>query len=411
MFSNFIFSLVQKFSSIKRSRIYNFIKSIIFPFIIKNISKLFDNTIDKKLIVMGAYGGGAFVDNTKYIFKFLNERSNYKLVWIAKLNQVRETLREKGYNVVSMYSLEAIKILRKAKYIFITHNYEDILPIEFSPETTIILTWHGLPLKNIEVSIETNFMYNGWGDFFRLKFKNNDYIDFLLSQSDNEKEIHILSSQLKIAHNKVLPLGYPRNDILFNKDDDFIKSLKKDYGIPDFIQRVFLYAPTYRSNRTFTTPFSKSDILSLNNTLKETNSILILKPHMVMERILFENYENIKILNKTVDFQELLLISDVLISDYSGAWIDYLLTMKPILLFPYDLDNYSREKGLNYKLEEIAPSPILYTTNELIDEIKNIDIIDKEYKQKREEIRDRFNKYKDGKSTERILNFLKIKYK
>jgi len=410
MFSNFIFSLIQKFSNVKRSRIYNFIKSIIFPFIIKNTSKLFNNTIDKKLIVMGAYGGGAFADNTKYIFEFLNERSNYKLVWIAKLNQVRENLREKGYNVVSMYSLEAIKILRKAKYIFITHNYEDILPIEFSPETTIILTWHGLPLKNIEVSMQKNFMYNGWGDFFRLKFKNNDYIDFLLSQSDNEKELHILSSQLKIAHNKVLPLGYPRNDILFNKDDKLIKSLKMNYGIPDYIQRVFLYAPTYRSNRTFTTPFSKSDIISLNKTLKELNSILILKPHMVMERILFENYENIKILNKRIDFQELLIISDALISDYSGAWIDYLLTLKPILLFPYDLDKYSKEKGLNYNLEEIAPGPILYTTNELIDAIKNIDIIDKDYKQKREKIRDRFNKYKDGESNKRILNFLKIKY-
>jgi len=254
-------------------------------------------------------------------------------------------------------------------------------------------------------------MYNGWGDIFRLKFKNNDYIDFLLSQSDKEKEVYILSSQLKIAPNKVLPLGYPRNDILFSKDNKLIMRLKSNYNIPEYIQRVFLYAPTYRSNRTFTTPFSKSDISNLNKSLKELNSILVLKPHMVMERILFENYENIKILNKTVDFQELLLISDVLVSDYSGAWVDYLLTLKPIILFPYDLNEYSKEKGLNYDLEEIAPGPILYTTDELIDAIKKIDIIDKDYKQRREEIRDKFNTYKDGKSIERILNFLKIKYK
>jgi CDP-glycerol glycerophosphotransferase len=150
--------------------------------------------------------------------------------------------------------------------------------------------------------------------------------------------------------------------------------------------------------------------MHLNDVLKELNSILILKPHMVMEKILFEDYENIRILNKTVDFQELLLISDALISDYSGAWIDYLLTLKPIVLFPYDINKYSKQKGLNYDLEEIAPGPIVCKVDGLVEAIRNIDIIDKDYKQKREKIRDRFNKYKDGKSTERLLNFLGIKY-
>ncbi|MFX1363413.1 MAG: CDP-glycerol glycerophosphotransferase family protein [Promethearchaeota archaeon] len=410
MLSNFFFNLIQKFISFKRSRFYHFIKSIIFPFVIKNVSKLFNSKINENLIVMGAYGGGGFVDNTKYLFEFLNKKSKYTLVWIAKLKSVRKLLREIGFNVVSMYSLQAIKILRRAKYIFITHNYEDILPIEFSNGSTIILTWHGLPIKNVEVNLKESFIYNKWGDIFHLKLKNDDYIDYLLSQSSNENDVNILSSQLKIAPNKIISLGYPRNDILFNKNDKLIENIKNNYDIPYNVQQVFLYAPTFRSNRTFTLPLSESDIINLNKILKEINSILILKPHMITERVRFENYENIKVLDKKTDFQELLLISDVLISDYSGAWIDYLLTLKPILIFTYDLNNYRKKKGLNYNLNDIAPGPILYNANELFDAIKNIDIIDKNYKQKREEIRDRFNDFKDGDSTKRILDFLKIKY-
>jgi len=410
MISNFIFKLIQKFSSFKKSKFYNFLKSIIFPLIVKNISKIFNDNIDEKLIVMGAYSGGGFVDNTKYLFEFLCERSNYKLVWIAKLKEVRDNLREKGYNVVSMYSLEAIRLLRKAKFIFITHNYEDILPIKFSSKTKIILTWHGFPIKNIEINMRKNFIYNGWGDIFHLKLKNNDYVNFVLSQSGYNREVQILSSQLKITSDKVLQLGYPRNDILFRNDDDLCKKLKKKYNIPNNIQRVYLYAPTFRSSRIFTFPFSKSDLIKLNNVLKESQSLLITKPHMVMERIIFNDYDNIKLLNKGVDFQELLIISDVLISDYSGAWIDFLLTLKPILLFPYDLNRYSKEKGLNFDLEEIAPGPILYNANELIDALRNINIIDKNYKQKREIVRDKMMQFKDGQSTKRILNFLKINY-
>jgi len=411
MLSNTIFNTIQKISFIKRTKFYKFCKEIIFPFIVTNISKLFKDDIDEKLIVMGAFGGGAFVDNSKYLFEFLNERSDYKLVWIAKLDHVAEVIRKKGYKVVSTYSFKAIKLLRSAKFIFMTHGHTDLLPIRFSPKTTKILTFHGTPIKRVDINTKEDFVYNGWGDYFRLKLKNNQYIDYILTHSENKIEHDVLSKQLLISSKKILPLGYPRNDILLCKEKEFTEELKKKYNIPERIKRIILYAPTFRSNRIVKFAISKQELNRLNKLLNELNSLFLIKGHMVSEKIDFNAHKSIKLLDKSADIQELLIISDLLITDYSSVQLDYLLTLKPVILFPYDFDEYCRTKGLNYDLKKIAGGPIVYTAEDLIDTIRNIDNINPQFKEKRIMLRERFNKYVDDKSTERVLDFFNIKYR
>jgi len=410
MLSEIIFKIIQKFSFIKQNRFYDFCKKVLFPFLTINISKLFKDNIDEKLIVMGAFGGGAFVDNTKYLFKFLNERSDYKLVWITRFEHIAEKLRKEGYIVVSTFSFKAIKVLRRAKFIFMTHGYMDLLPVKFSRKTTKILTFHATAVKRIDVNIKTDFIYNGWGDIFRLNLKNDQYIDYVLTPSGNKIEHNILSSQLLISPEKILDLGYPRNDIYFKKDQKLIKDLRKYYKIPDNISRIILYAPTFRRDRTFNIPISHAQLNSLNALLKESKSLFLIKAHMVAEKIDFKEYNTIKLVDKASDIQELAIISDILITDYSSIQIDYLLTLNPIILFPYDLDEYIKTKGLNYDLKEIAGGPMVFNAEELIDALRNIDDIDVKYKEKRIMLRDRFNKYLDNKSTERVLRFFNIKF-
>ncbi len=411
MLSDVIFKAIQKISFIKRTKFYRFCKDIIFPFIVTNISKFYKDDIDEKLIVMGAFSGGAFVDNTKYLYEFLNEKSDYKLIWIAKLDHVAEAILKKGYKVISTYSFKAIKLLRTAKFIFMTHGHMDLLPIRFSPKTTKILTFHGSPIKRVDINIKNDFVYNGWGDYFRLKLKNNQYIDYILTHSGNKKEHDILSKQLLISSKKILPLGYPRHDILLCKEKEFIEELRKKYKIPERIKQILLYAPTFRSNRIVKFPISNQEVERLSKLLNDLNSIFLIKGHMVSEKTDFNTFKSIKLMDKSADIQELLLISDLLITDYSSVQIDYLLTLKPIILFPYDFDEYYKTKGLNYDLKKIAGGPIVYTVEDLIDTIRNIDKIDPKFKEKRIMLRERFNKYIDDKSTERILDYFNIKYR
>ena len=153
-----------------------------------------------------------------------------------------------------------------------------------------------------------------------------------------------------------------------------------------------------------------TDLKKLKSLLEEINALFLIKAHKFVKEINLEDFHNIKLVDKDADIQELLLIANTLITDYSSVIFDFLLLDRPILLYAYDLDDYSKTWGFYYNLEEIAPGPIFYNAEDLINGIKNLDKIDKEYREKRIEIRNIFNKYIDGKSIERILNFLNIKF-
>jgi len=400
----------EKFSFINKSYYYKFIRDILLPFGLKIISKLYRGNIDEKLIIMGAYGGNFYLGNPRALFEFLNKHSNYKVVWITKSNNLVKELRRKGYNVIYSLNINAIRLLRKAKFVFITHGIYDVLPIEFSPGTTIIQTWHGTPIKKIVLDETGNYAYSKWSNILKLKLRYDQYIDFLLTPTRGGLEHENLSSAFKIPLNKIISLGYPRHDILFNKDEEFIKSLKKKFEISDDFNKIMLYCPTFREFETTSFKISDRDLENLDGMLKETNSLFLIKGHLFGKLADHRGHANIRNISREIDIHELYLISDILITDYSSAMIDFSLLDKPVLLFPYDLDEYIKKRGFYYNLNDIAPGPLIFTFTELIEALRNIDEIEKIYGEKRRKIRDRFNKYVDGDSTKRILDFLQIPY-
>ena len=270
---------LERYSFVKESNYYKILRDIVIPFCFKFISKVFRSKVDENLIIMGAYSGNSYMDNTKYLFEFLNKRSNYNVVWMTKSRGLHVELRNKGYNVVYAMSLDAIKLLRKAKFIFLTHGVYDVLPIDFSPKTKIIMTWHGTVIKDITEDFDATYSYKKWVRILKLKSYPNQYIDYILTPAKGKYEHEILTSAFKFASNKILDLGYPRNDILFNTNLEFKQKLREKYGIPDNIKRVILYAPTFRDAGSLRFPFKKKDLENLNTVLKEINSIFLFKGH------------------------------------------------------------------------------------------------------------------------------------
>ncbi len=399
------------FFHLRNTKLYDYAYNLVFPFIIKNISRYFKDTIDEKLIVLGAYSGRVFTDNSKYIFDFLHNNSDYEVVWIAKkLKDVFLRLRQNGYNVINMYSIRAIKTLRKAKYIFATHGYSDVLPIKFSSKTEFILLWHGTPLKKINIGLEDSLIYSRLSDYFRLELKFHQYVDYLLTATRNQEEFNILSLSFKIPRNRIINLGYPRNDIFFKDKGQLYKKLRNEYEIPEKIKRIILYAPTFREDHILKFPIDNDELKKLNEFLIESSCIILLKGHMFERKTIIKEFSNIRLMDTDGDVQELAFISDALITDYSSIMFDYLLLDRPILLFVYDLDDYTKRRGMYYNFKEIAPGPLLFTGRELIDAIIDLKKINAQFKERRRNIRERFNKYIDGNSTHRILDFLNINY-
>ncbi len=376
---------------------------------IHHFSRLFKGKVDDKLIVLGAINGKAFIGNTKYIYNYLTKNTNYKVFWFANSKTLIKELKGKGINVINTKSLDAIKILRKAHFIFTTHGLTDILPIRFSPRTINVETWHGIQNKKNKTEGEM-YLYPKLSKLLGLKTRNRDVIDYFITPSGTVKDREIITHHFELPKERVLATGFPRNDILFSKDPNLENIIKTKHKIPKEIEKIFLYAPTFRDNTlTAKFPLKEADLNELNDLLKKQKSILLLKAHLAEIQVFFKNLTNIFEVEQDSDIQELLFISDALITDYSSTYCDYLLLNRPILLFTYDYDEFMKTgRGFYYDFKETAPGPLLYTGKELIEAIKNISEIDKEYEKKRIETRKIYHKNVDGNSAERLLKFLKI---
>ena len=105
------------------------------------------------------------------------------------------------------------------------------------------------------------------------------------------------------------------------------------------------------------------------------------------------------------DIQELLLITDILITDYSSVMFDFANTKRPMLFYTYDFETYRDDvRGFYMDFEKEAPGPLMRNTEEIIDNVVNITGITKEYSAKYEQFYEKFCSLEDGKASERIVN-------
>ena len=410
MSTKFLELIASKIKIIKIAKILRINPKFFLDIVLFHFSKLFSAKVDDKLIIFGSVGGKAFIGNPKYIYQYLKENTDYKLIFFAQSKNVKNKLENEGIRAINRHSIKAIKILRKARAVFISHGYEDVLPIKFSPKSIVIYTGHGGGIKiKGKNPYHQKYIYSNWTKILRVKLREHEYLDYVVSPSGSEKPLKIWSNMLQYPLDRILPTGYPRNDIFFADDPSLKIKFKDRYDIPKNIQRIILYAPTYREIFSMKEPFTTVDKKKLDDLCKNTNSILLIKGHVKEKIIKFKDLENIKQVIGDSDTQELLYITDVLITDYSTIFHDFLLLNRPILLYTYDYDEYVSKRWIYYDhLEEVAPGPLIYNFNHLYEALKNIDKIKAEYDKKRIELRNYFNKYNDGNSSERLLRFLKL---
>lgn len=367
------------------------------------LSKLCSNNINENLLVFGSNNGKAFSGNSKYLFLYLNQNSNYQCIWITGNQKVLKDLKKNNYQVISTKSLfKTIKILKAAKCVFITHGFGDILMIDFSPKTDLIRLEHGIVLKELRENFKNPFLR-----FYKKKIRQKlvESISFMLVTSEKDKELKKLSTPL--PSNKYLKIGYPRNDILVNYTKEKYIQIKKFLNIEE-TSEVLLYAPTFRRYK-HRIPLDDNFFEKLNDALIIENKVMLYKPHPNSEKINLDRYNNIISVDPKVDIMDLLVISDLLITDYSGVLFDFLITKRPVLFFAYDLKEYIMKRGLYFDYESFVPGPIIKTGDELLLKLKTINQWSKDYEAKRNNFLDIYNKYSDGNSTKKIIEFLGLK--
>jgi CDP-glycerol glycerophosphotransferase len=367
------------------------------------LSKLFSNKVYDKLLVFGSTNGQAFAGNPKVVFDYLCEHSNYNCVWITASERVFNELIRKNYQaILSKNMIQSIKILKAAKYIFISHGFGDIFYIDFSPDSRLIHLAHGISFKKGGHDLETTLMSHVEK---AINKRLVDHMNLLIDASEETKKFKM--SRFGLRSNRIVVTGYPRNDILINHTKELDNRIKKKLNIKED-HEVLLYAPTFR-DYNYKFPLTKPFLEKLEEFLIKQNKYFLYKPHPFTENIDLSKYKNIISIERNVDIIDLLIIADVLITDYSSVFYDYLLTMRPIIFFADDLERYTKVRDFYFDYETFVPGPFVKSGDELIETLKNFNQWDAKFKEKRKFMRDQFNKYHDGRSTERIVELLKLK--
>ena len=195
--------------------------------------------------------------------------------------------------------------------------------------------------------------------------------------------------------------GYPRNDVLFEKNNEKdIADIKKKLGIsPE--KKVIMYAPTWRVRNQFN---MKIDIQELKKQIQD-DYVLMLRIHPFAVKGLKEDMLDEFVINVSnyPSVEELYLASDIVITDYSSVMFDYAILNRPMLFFTYDLEDYRDTlRGFNFDFVAEAPGPLLKTSDEVIQSIVNIDKVAQDHDEALQKFRKKFCEYEKGTASEQI---------
>lgn len=270
-----------------------------------------------------------------------------------------------------------------------------------------IQTWHGTPLKKLALDMEDVFMANGESiEEYKANFhKNSRSWDYLISQNP----FSTTTFRRCFAFEKeMLEIGYPRNDMLINdNNEEGIKRLKQKYGLP-FDKKVILYAPTWRDDeydKKGDYKFSpKLDFHLLKENLEQDYVMIVKYHYLVQDCIDWSQYGDF-IYHFDDDITGMYLVSDYLITDYSSVMFDYSVLKRPMFFYCYDLEKYKNTlRGFYFDFQAEAPGPISETTEQLLYDIQNFD--KKEWTNRYQNFTDKYNPWDDGHASEKVTRLI-----
>ncbi|MEU8460921.1 bifunctional glycosyltransferase family 2 protein/CDP-glycerol:glycerophosphate glycerophosphotransferase [Streptomyces sp. NPDC029003] len=354
----------------------------------------------KDMVVYDTFQGNGAGDSPRAIHEELLRRGEkLEHVWLVRDGraEVPPTARAVQYG-----SLEAWDVLARARYYVVN----DSVPLPFfrRPGQTVVQTWHGTPLKQIGY----DFTHDYYTSPEVLEGLRHDSAQWSLLASPSSYATPVLQRALGYD-GPVVEAGSPRADALVRPDAARIAEVRRRLGLPEG-KKVVLYLPTWRENRLGWTGGYKLDLRidldAARRELGEDHVLLVRGHHKVGEQVRDGVRDGFVVdVSRWPDTTDLLLVADVLISDYSSALFDFALTDRPILLFAYDLEHYRDTlRGFTFDLEAKAPGPLLKDSASLIAAVRDADAVGAEYAAAREAFRAEFCDLDDGRATERVVD-------
>lgn len=323
-------------------------------------------------IIASTFKGMKYGDNPQFIFeqlRLLDDKIDF--VWLKRdgyIYDVPSWVRGVSY----FLTLKTIYELSTAKVIINTHRFQK--NIRKRKGQLFIETWHGgVPIKKLEADVPKFCKNKIIMDEIEA---TNRLTDVYISQSDFLSDIYRRAFKYE---GPIWKCGYPRNDILFSDNREINQRIRKIYNLQN--EHIVLYAPSFRDS------FYKEidiSVYSINFTkLRDTlihrfggEWVIMTRWHPLFAAKIAKKMnlppQVIDVTNYP-DIQDLLMIAEIVISDYSSCMFDAALRNIPCFIYATDVEDYKSDRGMYFEMEEL-PFPYASNNEKLMQNILNYNV-------------------------------------
>lgn len=317
---------------------------------------------DPELWVFGEWFGKRCCDNSLYLANYLAEHQpQLQLVWVAR-KEADTSLLHPSVRRVEMDSREAMDVLHRAGVAVMNQGMNDFTSeIDYHCDGAVTVNlWHGVPWKQIGTDV-----LHADSTFRRLYGCYLMYLqraDLYLATSDWFGKI--MREKYYARKDGVLLAGYPRNAMFYDPNriaacrEKALEELREKLSISDDV-KIITYMPTFRDNTQEVFSFHQLEQHPrLNELLEKHNAVIVQRAHFVSSQRGSGTGESgnwrITSLDR-ITSQELLAATDLLVTDYSSCFFDYLMLDRPVVHYLYDYEYYAKQdRGLYHPKEEVV---------------------------------------------------------
>ena len=363
-------------------KIYKVCMSAVFRFL-----GLFVAT-DPELVLFSSFMGSKFNDSPKAIYDYMQnhpEYKKYKCIWAME--------KPADYPALQTVKIDTFRYFMtalRAGYWVTNTNIERGL--SFKKKKTVYLnTWHGIALKTIG------------NDCPGRKDYNFNSVNVLCVSADHDERV--FRTAFNARESCYLRCGMPRNDELWHATLEQKEAFRKKLEIPAD-KKVILYAPTWRDSEDGGKSYAIKppvDFAAWKERLGE-EYVVLFRAHHITTKILNVQFDDfVRDVSDYPAVNQLMIASDLLITDYSAIAFDYSILCRPIFCYAYDYDTFLAERGTYFEIDDKYPTKACRTEQALLDQICAANY-EKESENTRK-FRDEFIRY-GGDATERCVKAL-----
>lgn len=351
--------------------------------------------VDKKQMIFVSLSGRNFDDSPKAIYEEVCRRKEFqdwKLIWAFKDPDSVNIPRGEKIKFGSAHYWHA---LQKSK-VWVDNGGIDLGLNLNQKNKVIVRTWHGSAIKCAE---EKN-------NPVLKNFREHQPIDTRsIRCAQNDLDIKVYTKYFRASENTFLKCGLPRNDNLITYSIDQIELIKMKLGIPRD-KKVILYMPTFRDYvENEGQDLSSNPRISLKKweeALGDSYVFLFRGHYSIAKALHLQDNNFVNNVSSYGPLNDLYVIADILISDYSSCYYDYSVLEKPIRCYVYDYEKYKKLRGLSIDLRKELPCDICETEDSLIDSIINIDYLADSNKTRN--FKSKYMKYYNGHASETVVD-------